>query len=111
LQENILDPLQLPNTGVAFQDDGLAKGSKDAQGNFATTFPYYIVADVLLVGRDWTLWSLFSFAATSALPGIVGPRRGVVEVVAKLYDLVATKPHFYRYLLMRSRTMSRQPDL
>jgi ribonuclease BN (tRNA processing enzyme) len=37
------------------------------------------------------LWPLFSFAkvSSSELPDVVGPR-GVVEVVSKLYDLLAT---------------------
>jgi hypothetical protein len=34
--------------GVVFQDDDLAKGYKDAQSDFATVFPYGIVADVLI---------------------------------------------------------------
>ena len=70
LQENIFDPLQMTNTGVAFQDDGLAKGYKDAQSDFAMTFPYGIVADVLIysTAEDMYRWDQALYGEDELLP-------------------------------------------
>ena len=70
LQENIFDPLQMTNTGVAFQDDDLAKGYKDAQSDFAATFPYGIVADVLIysTAEDMYRWDQALYGEDELLP-------------------------------------------
>jgi len=70
LQENIFDPLQMTNTGVAFQDDGLAKGYKDAQSDFAVTFPYGIIADVLIYStvEDMYRWDQALYGEDELLP-------------------------------------------
>jgi CubicO group peptidase (beta-lactamase class C family) len=70
LQENIFDPLQMTNTGVAFQDDDLAKGYKDAQSDFAMTFPYGIVADVLIysTAEDMYRWDQALYGEDELLP-------------------------------------------
>jgi CubicO group peptidase (beta-lactamase class C family) len=48
LQKNIFDPLEMTNTGVAEQSDGLANGYKDAQSDFAVVFPYGLVSEYLV---------------------------------------------------------------
>jgi CubicO group peptidase (beta-lactamase class C family) len=74
VQENIFDPLQMTNSGVArsvvFQDDDLAKGYKDAQSDFATVFPYGIVADVLIYTtvEDMYRWDQALYGEDELLP-------------------------------------------
>lgn len=48
LQVNIFDPLEMTNTGVAEQSDGLANGYKNAQSDFVMVFPYGQMAEYLV---------------------------------------------------------------